>query len=510
MARVCKAISQPALDAIWRNIENLRPLMHLQHCLKTETSAKRSSRMLTYTSRVRSLRIKTEDMPDEMFDDLWNATHSTDQQRTYAFPVLRELCLLQGPAGPHADVCQGTYLDLFASPSLLNLMLEEVSPPHRRAPLPSNSRFPLDILCRICPHLEEIGFTTGLGVTPLYLKWAGCESDFLDTLIQFRSLRSVNISAPAELLCPGSTMIKKLSTLRHLERLVLESFDEPSPSICGTHAGLQEVATHRFESLQELCLTFPLSSFIASLRSLPRNCAIPRCNLTITKSSSGEISGCDIIDEITARLSPSRLEMICIEIRAPPPHPHMHEPSPIQFDNHAIRKLLPFTRLSVVRLRPVSSSTITDSLCHDMSKAWPRLQEIQLPPWENVWRPFDFPEMATLWGVREFAMNCPELKSLAMEVNGAGDDWDTRIEKEMKVGSDGDCQEGAPVVPVATQLTVLDLDGTLITCPRAVAPFLRWCFPKVRKVGYHIRGQAGFMMNRGRNLRQLPSFMEAC
>ncbi|CAL1710881.1 unnamed protein product [Somion occarium] len=440
LARVCKVISEVALNILWRCLDEPYPLISLLRI--SQDDAEESSivppRFLYYGTRIRILNAGAE------YIVVW-LIRNVKQMTSRPFPRLTRLIVNTDPLDHVSDV------QLFIVPSLRSLTLT-LCP--RENPALSGL---LDTIHRTAPYIDE-----------LQLEWHKyvlmrtvdvCE--VLRGIIKFQHLRKLSTDLEISVY-PG--LIKTLSKLPTLQSLEFKSYVSDTRNISWNFFA----SSTGIAALRSITLYGSLPMILALLPALHR-CSIVTCNIIIEDTLEAIVDGChrdrqpQLAHDIVS-LS-STLQSLVLQTEEPR-RTHFQPQYPYRILRADFIQEFLGTRLLDVELMYIDGDDITDSLCHAMSLAWPELRILRLESSSPLTGPPA--HMVTLTGLKYFALYCPDLRSITMQVNGTGNKWQDEIDATVHFN--------------ATTLENLNLNGSLVDSPRPVAMFLRWCFPGVRNI----------------------------
>ncbi|KAH9852107.1 hypothetical protein C2E23DRAFT_205056 [Lenzites betulinus] len=451
MAVVCRATSPPALAMIWEHLDSFQPLLSLLESLDAVTSTPQSTdaayskRFHEYAKLVRSIHLRRHT------DTIMPPILADCQQ-----PLLPNLRRLFWEA--EVDVQP---LTLFIAPSLISLDLSIVDCPHaKHQEVLETLLDALDTAARTCPLL-----------TSIRLLWRGTPAvvpaaySILPALAHIVTVKTLSASLAT---VDSPRMIPILSKLPSLHFLyIFDSHDSLSDT-----PSLQPVESSSepgFHALQRLSLRGCANMVLNFLNSMPQ-CNVQQCTISL----QGEVSGADqtavaarIAEKFRASLDTVALFQFGTSRRV--------SGEPV----YALKADLPFTLRSLdlvdVRLANFDAGEITDTLFQDIAGWWPRLRVLHLEvssPSSGFEPPPPMPA-ATLRGVRYLAERCPHLNELSIQVDAMDEHW----ADEARLFS---------TIRVAHTMS-LNLNFSPVTCPTAVAEYLKRCFHTFSKVSFDWR-----------------------
>ena len=333
----------------------------------------------------------------------------------------------------------------FMAPSLAELRIDVAS----ESTLPENAKlveYLLDALKTIESHRLTLTSFELIMIGPSILS---AEPALLNTIGASRYLEKISLSTNT-IQSPGALQI--LSQLPHLSKLrIVDGHGHARKRVSC------EALSSGFRALNTLELNLPYQFADSILRIMP-SCSLRRCAITITTHCPHSVQEA-LINSIVRNFS-RYLEVLYLFFRED------------AFDDYrsyvpVSTKLLPVLRSLdpvEVHIRWIAAEEVTDTLCRDLARSWPRLRVLHLSPKDAVLSP---PEtMATLHALRHFSENCPELAEITIQLNAAGDHWaEAALEMQHKRLSE----------PIS-----LDLTTSLVTSPPAVAAYLQRCFSSFR------------------------------
>ncbi|CAL1710373.1 unnamed protein product [Somion occarium] len=435
LASVCKSISPAALDVLWSRLDKIDPLLSLvrtcEESAQSENFPAASRRFLQYSSRVRVLIVARDDIPAEWVAFLRRITIPQFSHLTGLFWYIES-----------ESSCDD--IDLFIVPSLKDISFS----------------IQYDVGISMSNILRTV-YQTVPDITSLHMHWLEprpqsyehCEN-MLHSIAAFHQLRSLSTNFD---ISHYPDALQVLSGLYSLENLELESS-------VGSNAIRSSVFTplsQGFPALRSLSLNCPYRMAKVFLPAL-HGCAISKVDIAIQDSLPFWHQQ-DLVRDLLANFSSS---MNSVEIGIP---------DGIYFSSLEEGLLYPViithllgARLTDVHLMYLEAETLSDALFHSMSVAWPHLRSLRLATCNTVTEPPA--KMVTLTGLKWLALHCPDLRDVAVHVNGTGDRW----QHEIDLSCPGK----------ATRLQELNLARSLVDSPHSVARYLRWCFPALRQVRF--------------------------
>ncbi|KAG9318036.1 hypothetical protein JVU11DRAFT_99 [Chiua virens] len=386
LARTCRALSEPALDALWRRLHSLEPLLRCVRAkaisvveVEPETLAPFHEEewdiVLRYALRVQELTVSDVDtLSIKILQALWFHT-------TVLLPNLRKLCW------SHNDITQFATIRLLLSPSLVDLSVWLDDGDHTSI-LAFLERYPT-----ISPNIKSLRFShlfqnsSPLAVAAISraisrspdLEVLNCheiDGDAIFHLIQsprlkefsarLRHHRPDDFRRLARFSIPDCPPFRNLRVLN----LYLEDISSITPCLHSTHQPFEEVSLEFF-----LITPKGLHEFFSALNSTTRQQTLRRIKLVD--------SGPGGIDPIQ------------------------------QLDFELLKPLLAFSlrRLDVdLRINPIS---LNDDELLQLVKAWPELEVFNLNQ-HNLWIPSRLPSLRSLLLM---VARCPKLHTLGLCVD---------------------------------------------------------------------------------------------
>ncbi|KAK7689366.1 hypothetical protein QCA50_007157 [Cerrena zonata] len=475
LAITCRSISEPALDVLWRFISdseafdtflqatNILPDSHKLNVsvfssdfkaildLYNKNKPLHSGDLKKYFHRIHGLHVSTS---------LWTEplSQALQTQSQPVFPRLTKLvlCVESKLSG----------MDSILIPTLRSLSIKvsttvDISP----------SDLVRTFVYRT-PNLNS-----------LHLEWLNDNTQHsaetrkvLCMIVNLPELRHLSMNLDI-LKCPE--FLPTLSCLRHLEILSLTA-----PIVDRTKPPWVFVPCHAFPTLHTLHLEYPIRMVHAFLSAL-RGAKISSLHITIQEPflPSEQFA---LARSITSNFA-STIESVALQVS---------EGSGFFSILGDFRTVLPQSitplisaHLTELHLEYMNADDVTDSLCKSMSEAWPRLRSLDIMADRDVPQPPA--HMVTLTGLKWFALGCPEIDEISMQVNGLGTHWENEIDAALEIK--------------ASRLTLLNLQGSSVDSPLSVAKYLRWCFPLLRNVRF-----PKINLIETRDLKIVHAFREVC
>ncbi|KAJ7647932.1 hypothetical protein FB45DRAFT_1102323 [Roridomyces roridus] len=441
LAVTCRDFLNPALDTLWSEQTTLR---HVLKCLPSHlweqsvgsepwdegqfylrllgpVNPEYWSRPLFYASRIQKLTLDCSDTMHDAFPDasVLEAIRA-GLPRTYLCPNLHNLLWRSD------EDAQLPFLNLFLSPNLDSaaIMVFGVSPP-----------VPLDLSIL---SLKKLDFQFP-GNSSLVCRSA---SSLVLRLNRVEVLSVTNLDR---------TALQHLSQLETLRSLELFNVD-------AQHIGrLSSVVPRRapFPALRTLKLgDVSYSGVNKILRMLPPSCELDSFTAGIQFHDPAMFN--EVYTLLVESLSHATLRMLDIGFFS-----RTQEFPPSFERNTDLTTLFAFQNLQFLRVYSPVLLGIDDALAWDMARAWPNLTSLLLhsPLDDNLQ---DTPVL-TLSGLRAFAVHCPCLTNLRIDVDASHVPADTITSSE-------------------SSLSVLDVASSPIGDPDAVGSFVRQLFPHLEKI----------------------------
>ncbi|KAG1766261.1 hypothetical protein EDD22DRAFT_950617 [Suillus occidentalis] len=444
LASTCHAFQSPALNALWRDLHSVEPLLRClpadlfgfdRGCtvLQRPLDNKMWDTLFKYTFRVRSITAKQTSHPSAIIGSLSAIMLSYPSASAPLFPNLRELTWYAGGSQFAAE-----FLRMTLVPSLRVLSLRFTS---------ASSSFLsiLSSLGTLCPHLQNMS-----------LRYRPATEDLSSTLSPFiaqsiSQLRNLHTLMLWDLANPGMDHIMQLQALRSLDLdLRISSAGErqsllPFPGFHHLHylclrCGAFERAAELLSSLQVIrCkeIKIAFTSWIAELS------ANPSASLSQFLAILPEI--CDNNELQRFSLMASRVIIRHTELAVFAP-------------------LRAFRNLIVLQIERGCSTSITNGELCQMVAAWPMLQVLKI----SCYIAIDTTAVPTFCGLLGVLRLCPSLTSLALAIDT------TRLEGINLRNPGGE--------NFNTHLNDLTLGNSLIASPLNVALILSGIFPCLEQV----------------------------
>ncbi|KAJ7189172.1 hypothetical protein C8R46DRAFT_1056738 [Mycena filopes] len=385
LARTCRILSDPSLDALWsfqNTYVNILRCMPADLWSETWTLRRPILRSdwdgpLRYVHRVRNLCCRKGTLPANgdhaaIFEILRVALPTA-----HLFPHLRRLQWLFYPTGPLS------LAPLLFAPTLTTLVLGNFETMFQLSMLPS--------VAGKCPMLTHIEISC----------WSFPETEFSQAISSFVCglSRIVSLHAPSL----NNAALAHLMTLRHLQTLILEDptieapvdgRDPPSPP-AAAFAGLRHLT---LEVATPQCIL----AFISAVSHSPLQ------SLTLRDISAPDASTMrQLFSALQRHLPRSLLTRLSITSD--------ETLGPLRTTIDALRLLFHFKNLTHVELRPPTGIDISDDDVLSLAQAWPRLgrltlrQQLSKAP----------PPTATLRSLLHLAEQCSNLAQLELSLDAS-------------------------------------------------------------------------------------------
>ncbi|KAJ3553852.1 hypothetical protein NM688_g3399 [Phlebia brevispora] len=449
LARTCRALEEPALDALWsyqHGLVNLIRTMppHLwkeeqtrsypagcntdtQHWSTTQlslTGHPKASDWTRFDYYARKVRAFGYDEALRWTDVAHNVYHALSAHRTsISSPLFPALTSLRW----EADIFF-PYITLFIGPSLVALTMSTVSAEARLAEV-------IKTLPSTCRHVRKLEVYVGSSSTmpPPSLS---CWSEFKD--VRGFSNGSVPISDPAE-------WLPWLASLPNLEDLSLSVFASAA-------RGLSLNPPIPLPSLSRLTL---FTDDISQCTRILGSCRFPSLRDVTVNAYGGVTSAIQGLSSALAQSTqPASLQSVSIYDYSP-----RSNSDPISTNLASLNGLLQFSNMRHIRLDVRYTVHITDSTLRLISRSWPRLESLELNwvghcGYESRLRM----PMPTLSGLVDFVASCSSLRTLSLVV-------DTSV-----------------TTPQRGALSKLLLGRSILDCIKAIAQILRTSSSEIVKV----------------------------
>ncbi|KAI0755347.1 hypothetical protein C8Q80DRAFT_1266820 [Daedaleopsis nitida] len=457
LATVCTVLSEPALEALWRSAckDDIDPLLPLCY---TGGSTQKSRRLAKYTSYVKEISLESGTIPAQLLRPTLPSS----------FPRLR---VLRWYSLTREDAMKPQPFAQYIVPALdelhIRMEIPEEEDSERKA---GNLQF------RLLRHLSRSLVVTtldalravkaqGTMLSHLDISWTNMPvvppGETMDLIGSFTHLKTLHL--PIHIIASSPNALRILALLPVLEYLRIENHQNDFDFAVSLNP-----ARSGFSALRGLRLSLRPRQVFPVLSSFPQ-CALDRCSFSI---DSGGVSMDEqhaisqlVMTKLVSRTARSiRFEFVDLDW-----DPDSDE-SAIPLSLAVVVPHLCTRTLVEVILDWIEPETVTDSLCAEFAKAWPRLRTLELRPMYGIAdvREGDRAHMVTLRGLRSLADGCPDLESVLITVNAVGSHW---------------ADEARSLRPIHSRRPVsLTLTTSLVTAPEAVAVYLQRCFSSIENV----------------------------
>ncbi|KAJ7174922.1 hypothetical protein C8R46DRAFT_990938 [Mycena filopes] len=441
LAHTCKALSDPALDALWSCQDTY---LNALKCMPPDVWSPawvsafvrmatlrrpivRSDwdRVLPYLYRVRSFFAFESTLPANVDHAAVFEILRLALPFTHLFPHLRTLRWLFYPStllvlGP-----------LLLTPTLTTVVLGTFENTSQFSMLPS-----LAVKCPLLTHVD-ISLLPAAGTDS-----SQAVASFISGLHRLESLDMQSLDSSA---------FAHLSTLPRLETLILATPDFDGPVARPPRSQ---------------------PAFVA-LRDVTVNCATAQCAQTLIAALSySPLHSLELFDIDPPPSARSVMQILrTLERHLPRTTLTRILLNNSRFDVEeeqsavtikAVRMLFRFRNLTFVQLQPASGIDVADDDILSLAHAWPHLETLSLRPHLNV------PQNITLRGVLHLAEHCPKLQHLEMVIDASTVPPLKRSEHRLR--------------PLRCALVYWQVGASAISSPLQVARFLSAIFPALRSV----------------------------
>ena len=452
LARTCQAFKNPALDALWRTQDGLRPLVNLfpakgegdqevclqllmLHCLSLklskppQISMSEWFRIVPYASRVKVFMLDGD--PEGALPHVWHAlAMSRPDSTSFLFPNLQHLSWV-------GDETRTSFIRLVLPPTLIRLELvvwlasEEVT---------SSTGSILRSLGHFCSSLQEFSLRGDHDIP-----W---RLSFMNALSQWVNLRRLTLDRPPS---PAA-----FGYMNRLEYLHISSNSE-EPEKLNTPVVLPTLRELKFEGNQLNWVT----SFLSSIQS---SCHLETVDIEVNLYEEPVLHPWTKLLKVLGCCNSHTLTSLSVTIADSdyvyPGQDHHHQKC--YPNQEAISPLLALSNLIHLKLRPYLGFDIDDEVLRQMSLAFPHLRSLELG---RLTLPWTVSSRITLVGLIPLIVNCPQLHHLGIIID-ATTIPDTCI----------------PTSIPNTILKTLEVGRSRISSPVDVAAFLMDLFPNVTRI----------------------------
>ncbi|KIK93233.1 hypothetical protein PAXRUDRAFT_829168 [Paxillus rubicundulus Ve08.2h10] len=394
LARTCRALQEPALDELWKNLYSIHPFLHLltrSSCEDAESSQTAVQRptppqwdtLRKYSERTRSLYMCIIDDPPTTSSDYISALFNQPNSPSF-FPNLRALAWY--PAN-HEEMLP--FLRFLCGPSLTHLSAEFTNDPANLAMLAS--------LGALCPNIADISIsaanatiiaemTDALSASICQwndLKQVSCDDltlPALEHLGRTRGLESLTAYASDHMSSFSHPDGVRGTPFPRLQRLHLYAVQLSNATYCfkGMHLALKQFRLDVFDANEIISTSSFLQNFFAEL--------VDHCS----QYTLAELDFCIIHSELPSSATVTTLRDI----------------SP----------LLSFRNLRAVRFEGLTTLSLDDSDITELASTWPRIEELSLSTYAN----YAVASLPTFLSLIHLIQTCPRLRALSLVVDTMG------------------------------------------------------------------------------------------
>ncbi|KAF8550848.1 hypothetical protein OG21DRAFT_363791 [Imleria badia] len=438
VARTCRALHDPALDELWRDLYSISPFVHLLaedipgENQQTSIHSLTSQQWMTfreYSARTRSLYMcMIDDLP---YFDRFPCLSNPPDPNSF-FPNLRTIAWY-----PDNHLTMLPFLRLLCGPALTSLSAEFATDPASLAVVRA-----LGILC---PKITDISISASSETLSDDL------ANALSTSIgHWKDLKHVSCDDLTVSALEHLTQARNLESLTACASARLSSFSQT--------LGAQELS---FPRLQHLHLyTGLLSTTTACLGGL--RLALKEFRLDLFDAEE-VFSGLSCLRDLFTTLAEACLHACLARLYLCVIHPDFPSPNSV-VTIRDIRPLFSFAHLRVVSVEGLSTFTVDDDDIAEMASAWPDIEELALSTC------VDHPvaSMPTFLSFIRLIRSCPKLRALSLVI----DTTQLVIPPFDTVGRD----------VRSDVLEELCLGNSPITLPLTVAHVLHKLYPALKQV----------------------------
>ncbi|KAI0755332.1 hypothetical protein C8Q80DRAFT_426078 [Daedaleopsis nitida] len=463
LAATCSALSEPALEILWRQLDNFEPVGLLWDIVRSAQGPKTvapvySQRLMKYASYVREIVIHSGDVPEPflalspqaIFPSLrrlhWVLESEAKIQHfaQFAVPGLRSLCI-----------------DLYSSD------VDDISLFYRMETRPVEDPLLVNTLIDGLRAAQAARTT----LDSLEIFWLNAPSfsrspDFLNLLMPFKHLKTLALEL--QIIAGTPRALEMLSTLPHLAHLTLQNrgkFDMVS-------SRLQfHPARSGFDALRSLSLHLSPCHVYSILSNFPKR-SLENCTTRFIGGAT-EPAQRAITELVMTKLVGRTTQFLSLDFQDGDDADLHSERGLFASVSPSILPLLCTRDLVQVEIGCVDPEAITDRMCSEFAKAWPQLRVLNLrpqPSWTEDVKENLLSSMVTLRALRIFAEGCPHLSYLNITLNAVGNHWANEAQHLRQIHS--------------RQPVTLSLGESQITHPDAVAMYLSRCFSPIPVLDY--------------------------
>ncbi|KAF8837697.1 hypothetical protein BDN67DRAFT_972619 [Paxillus ammoniavirescens] len=441
LARTCRALQEPALDGLWKDLYSIHPFLHLltqswceganfTECNQRPTPSQWDT-LRKYSERTRSLYMCIIDEPPTTSSDYLSVLFNPPNSASF-FPNLRALAWY--PTN-HEEMLP--FLRLLCGSSLTHLSIEFTNDPVSVVMLAS--------LGALCPNIADISISAANATISAEL------TDALSASIcQWNDLKQVScddLSLPA---------LEHLSRTRGLESLTAYASDHmssfsPPDGVRGTY----------FSRLQRLHLyAVQLSNATSSFNGM--HLALKQFRLDVFDADE-ILSTSSFLQDFFATLANHCSQYTLTELDFCIIHSELSS-SVTVCTLRDINPLLGFRNLRAVRFEGLATLSLDDSDIAELASMWPCIEELSLSTYVN----HPVASLPTFHSLIHLIQTCPRLRALSLVVDTTGVSESLCHALRHGVHSDILCE--------------LCLGNSPINSPTVVAHVLRTLYPSLKLV----------------------------
>ncbi|KAG0700854.1 hypothetical protein DFH29DRAFT_876323 [Suillus ampliporus] len=441
LASTCRAFEHPALNALWRDLQSVGPLVRClpsdlfsidQGCvvLQKPVDGKMWDTVFKYASRVHSITVTQSDCLT-VLERLGVLMLSCPSTPASLFPNLRKLTWCLDETRVFAEVLRTV---LVPSMSVLDVQIPSASPALLSV---------LSSLGTLCPHLQNMTVNVRYATNDSLLRKI---SPFItQSISQLHHLHTLSVWDL------GTQGIEHVMQLRALQSL---SLDLRTSSAWDTKSPLQFPGFHDLKLLDLSTSTLQrASNFLSSLQVVKsKEIKVSFTSQAANFSGSGSETLSQFLTILQKRYDDNKLESFSLHGVSGQIFTKMSVFTPL----HACRNL---TQLVIEGAGDISMSD--KELCQ-LARAWPKLQVLEITCYSNT------TTVPTLHGLIDLLRLCPALTSLALVIDA------TKLDGiDLKFPGGGNRNK---------HLRFLALGNSPIRSPPDVALILSGLFPRLEQV----------------------------
>lgn len=395
LARTCRFFHEPAIDALWMNLESIDPLIKLlprrmwgkKRCpllVRRFMRKKHWEIFQKYASRVKTLRGPSYGLSTATQHTVMAAIASHPKATRPLFPQLTEIVWREIRMFHRTEPCV-SLLKYFMGPSVTQITLKLNCWPYHI----SSEMDVLAEMSKLCPNVVSFAaqFPPSSHSDPF--------EEVGDIVSNWKKLRALHSCA-----LPQSVMDQLISR-NTLESLAIELNNSIYPPYSGR--------------LPESLHTFSLggSSAILCTRYLKNVHASPT---SLTMRIGADDSTIEDVAELF-RILPDHFSNTTVQTfssELTSSYWMSRSTESFRLDLAVLQPILVFTSLRIVDLSFFSTAGLDDDACTTMARSWPVLESLELGTADILMeRP-----VATVRGLMAFLVHCPCLTNLAMVFDG--------------------------------------------------------------------------------------------